>query len=252
MSVARQHSAFKSICLHLIPGLFILALIFSFSNQFFTSLLGIDNRLGPIVGYLMAILCGLIPIQLGIILIASKVETGTFKLKGTIKNTEISTRKQYLIIIPSLILYSLILFVIVAPVIQPYIIKTFFSWWPEQYNFQLILQDPTSIASFKGVKTLLVFYILLSCVLGPLVEELYFRGYLLPRMEKFSGSWAPFLNTLLFSVYHFFSPWEILIRIVAIYPLVHIVWKKKDIRIGILVHIILNTIGGIIMIVLIS
>lgn len=251
MSVIKQHSAFKSILLHLIPGLIILAFIFIFSTSTITSLLGIDPRLGPIVGYLMAIFLGLIPIQLGIIFFAGKVESGKFKLKGTIKNTERSKRKHYLLFVPSLILYSLLLFIFVAPLIQPAIVNTFFSWWPEGYNFQLILQDPTSLAGYHGVKMLLLFYILLSGILGPLVEELYFRGYLLPRMEKFSGSWAPFLNTVLFSIYHFFSPWEILIRIVAIYPLVHVVWEKRDIRIGILVHVIINTVGGIIMLILI-
>jgi membrane protease YdiL (CAAX protease family) len=65
-------------------------------------------------------------------------------------------------------------------------------------------------------------------------------------MESLVGKWAPFLNTVLFSIYHFFSPWENLIRIVASYPLVYTVWKKRDIRFGILVHILVNTIGGII------
>ena len=78
------------------------------------------------------------------------------------------------------------------------------------------------------------------------MEELYFRGYLLPRMEKYAGKWAPLLNTVLFSIYHFFSPWENLIRIAASYPLIHLVWKKRNIRFGMLVHIIVNTIGGII------
>jgi membrane protease YdiL (CAAX protease family) len=57
---------------------------------------------------------------------------------------------------------------------------------------------------------------------------------------------------VLFSIYHFFSPWENLIRIAASYPLVYIVWKKRDIRYGIFVHIVVNTIGGIIAYIMIS
>jgi len=139
-----------------------------------------------------------------------------------------------------------VLFVFIAPLIQPFFIRTFFSWWPEKYNFQLLLQNPSTLSSYKGINLLLFAYILLSCIFGPFVEELYFRGYLLPRMETYSGKWAPLLNTVLFSVYHFFSPWENLIRIVASYPLIYLVWKKRNIRFGMLVHILVNTIGGIV------
>jgi membrane protease YdiL (CAAX protease family) len=65
-------------------------------------------------------------------------------------------------------------------------------------------------------------------------------------MEKFAGKWAALLNTVLFSIYHFFSPWENLIRIAASYPLIALVRKKRNIRFGMLVHIIVNTVGGII------
>ena len=50
---------------------------------------------------------------------------------------------------------------------------------------------------------------------GPIVEELYFRGYLLPRME-WMGRWAPLVNVSLFSLYHFWSPWQILGRILGL------------------------------------
>ena len=39
-----------------------------------------------------------------------------------------------------------------------------------------------------------------------MVEELYFRGYLLPRISRL-GAWAPLVNTVLFSLYHLFTPW---------------------------------------------
>jgi membrane protease YdiL (CAAX protease family) len=38
------------------------------------------------------------------------------------------------------------------------------------------------------------------------VEEMYFRGYLLPRISRL-GAWAPLVNTVLFSLYHLFTPW---------------------------------------------
>jgi hypothetical protein len=34
---------------------------------------------------------------------------------------------------------------------------------------------------------------------------------LLPRISRFGG-WAPLINTVLFSLYHFFTPWQLLGR----------------------------------------
>jgi membrane protease YdiL (CAAX protease family) len=244
-----QHKAPLSILLHLVPGIIIVFFIFIFSNPFFTDLLGVDKELGPVVGYLSTIIFGLIPFQLGMLLIVGRKEKGKFTLKGILGYTEKSPLKLYLIYIPILIVYFMVLFVLVAPLIQPWIIDTFFSWWPEQYNFQLLMQEPSRLLGYQGIIILILLYILLSCITGPLVEELYFRGFLLPRMEAYAGKWAPLLNTVLFSFYHFFSPWENLVRIIASYPMIYLVWKKRDIRFSILVHIIVNSIGGLILLV---
>lgn len=246
MNEIKQHNIFESTLLHLLPGVIILVAIFIFSNPFFSNLIEIDTRLSPFVGYLCAILFGLIPVQLGILLLAGRKATGKLSIKSIVNFTEASRVKEYLVLVPSFLLYFIVLFVVVAPIIQPHIIKTFFDWWPEQYNFQLMLQNPSALAGYKGIGYLIFCYILLSCVIGPLVEEIYFRGYLLPRMDRYAKKWAPLFNTVLFSVYHFFSPWENIIRVVASYPLVYTVWKKRNIRFSILVHILVNTIGGII------
>ena len=38
------------------------------------------------------------------------------------------------------------------------------------------------------------------------------------------GKWAPFINAILFSLYHFFTPWQNLTRIVALLPYIYVVW----------------------------
>ena len=252
METMKQHTPVQSILLHLLPGLIILGSILLFSQPFFSRVLGLDVNLSPVLGYLLGLLFGLLPVLLGILLIAEKKETGKYSIYKVISYTDKNRLLDYFLYVPGLILYFLVLFVFIAPIIQHYLIRTFFSWWPEQYNFQLLLQNPTTLAGFKGINILILIYILLSCISGPFVEELYFRGYLLPRMEGYAGKWAPFLNTTMFSIYHFFSPWENLIRIAASYPLVYLVWKKRDIRFGILVHVLVNTIGGVAVVFMIS
>ncbi|MFC2080383.1 lysostaphin resistance A-like protein [Bacteroidota bacterium] len=246
----KQHSALASILLHLLPGIPIVAGMFLFSKPAFTHFFGLNENLGPLLGFLMSLAVFLIPIQLGILLIASKMETGKFNIRAVINYTEHSSLKKYLIFVPILIVYSLILFAVVAPMIQPFFMK-FFSWWPSEFNFQNLMQDPTVLAGYAGIKILLLVYILLSCLIGPFVEELYFRAYLLPRMKNYSGNWAPLLNSVLFSLYHFFSPWENLIRILAITPMTYVVWKNRNIRFGIIIHLFLNTMGGIVMLIMI-
>jgi membrane protease YdiL (CAAX protease family) len=83
-----------------------------------------------------------------------------------------------------------------------------------------------------------------NAVAGPVVEELYFRGYLLPRLSRLKG-WAPLANILLFSLYHLFTPWENLVRIIGLVPLVYAVWWKRNIYLGMVVHCAGNLAGAI-------
>jgi uncharacterized protein len=43
-------------------------------------------------------------------------------------------------------------------------------------------------------------YLVLNVFVGPITEELCFRGHLLPRMGQL-GRWAPLVNVFLFSLY---------------------------------------------------
>ena len=90
---------------------------------------------------------------------------------------------------------------------------------------------------------------IVGCFAGPFVEELYFRGFLLPGMERYAKSWAWVLNVVLFSLYHFFSPWENPGRIIALLPLVFWVWRTRNIRFSIFTHILLNTGGAVMMLI---
>jgi membrane protease YdiL (CAAX protease family) len=206
-----------------------------------------DIALAPLVGLILSGLFVQIPLEIGILLQAGKKLNGKWSLKGIIGYTKKSMIKDYLIYIPILIIYSIIMFVVVAPPINDFMVNTLFWWYPHEYNFQNIIADPLLLAGYQGVLYGLILYIIIFGIVGPFVEELYFRGYLLPRMEEYAKKWAPLVSTVLFSVYHFFSPWENPIRIIQGFPLFYLVWKKKDIRFGIIAHILLNSFGGIMM-----
>ena len=77
-------------------------------------------------------------------------------------------------------------------------------------------------------------------------EEVCFRRRLLPRIFRLGG-WAPHINILLFSLYHFFTPWQNPGRILAFTPLYYAVWRKRNIYLGMLVHCAGNLVGGVMM-----
>ena len=81
-----------------------------------------------------------------------------------------------------------------------------------------------------------------TSIAAPIVEELYFRGYLLPRIDRF-GAWAPLLNLVLFALFHLWTIWLTPVRVVALLPMVYLVWFKRSLYIGIIVHLLLNLVG---------
>ena len=120
--------------------------------------------------------------------------------------------------------------------------RMLFGWWPAWLQLgglveQLAQLDPIIVWTIVGLSLALNIAV-------PWVEELYFRGYLLPRMGRF-GRWAPLVNTALFSLYHVWLPWEFLSRVVALVPTIYVVWWKRDLRISIWVHVLLNSTGSI-------
>jgi uncharacterized protein len=50
---------------------------------------------------------------------------------------------------------------------------------------------------------LIGYSLLLACLIGPVVEELFFRGFLYPAIRKKIGmEWAAFASALLFALIH--------------------------------------------------
>ena len=186
----QQHSAIKSILLHLLPGIPVIAGMFLFALPVFSKILGIAVELHVVVGFTLSILITIVPIQLGILFYEGKKLNGKLSLKGVIGYTEKSSIKDYLIYIPLILVYSVLLFAVVSPMFTPAITDALFAWYPQEYNLQNIMANPGVLSGYQGIYLLLVLYIIINGILGPLVEELYFRGYLLPRMDGYAKKWG--------------------------------------------------------------
>lgn len=217
---------------HLLPGVPILLLTILFTNP------GWGCGLPIFLSLMLAILLGLIPVQLGIMAIVARKQ-GIPLRKVVLFRNKMPLGKILAWSIP-LLLFCITGFGLLSTVEHP--LWSIFDWVPGW--FRLDLFDFGNVS--KGmVWLMLVLGFLLNGVFGPYVEELYFRGFLLPRMNRL-GKAAPLVNVVLFSIYHFFTPWQNITRIVALTPMVYGVWYNKNIRIGIIVHMALN-IGSMVM-----
>lgn len=234
-----QHSLVKSIILHLLPGVLILL--------FFIIVAPIIERMKApaMLAFLLAITFVLIPFQLGYLLYQGKKRNGRLSLRGIVLYREPMPGWQYVALgLPCLIWLFVIPFVVFPP-IDNYLIEKFFSWLPDWFFFMAEFTENLDQYSLSSMLLLGILQLVVGAVPGPLVEELYYRGYLLPRISRL-GKWAPLINTVLFSLYHFTSLWQNPSRIIAFLPLVYAVWRKKNIYLGIIVHcalIAFNSLG---------
>jgi len=76
-------------------------------------------------------------------------------------------------------------------------------------------------------------------LLGPITEELFFRGYLTSHYEK-QTSFTPILIVVLFSLYHFWLPFHNVFRVLAFGPAAYVAYKKKNLYISIYFHCLCN------------
>lgn len=104
----------------------------------------------------------------------------------------------------------------VMPLIIAYnlVAQLVMQWW----NMEPQLQDVTRVISGAGGLKARVYFVLLAVVVAPVVEEMLFRGILLPAFAKVAGIRpALILVAVLFSLVHgFFMPAAVIFFILSI------------------------------------
>lgn len=92
-----------------------------------------------------------------------------------------------------------------------------------------------------------IYYGIFNVLIAPITEEL---GYLTSHYER-QNSFTPIMITILFSLYHFWLPFNNIFRIAAFVPVAYVAYKKKNLYISILFHCLCNfssTVGFILMV----
>lgn len=227
----RQLSKTRSIVYHLYPGIIITACF-----AVLTPLL-INYQLPPQFSILVAIAIVAIPLLL---IHLNKVKRKENKNRlGEINGYQQRLGSGRLILyIIVLVIFMFFIWGITQP-LNTVITQKLLSWLPPWYT----VQDFAGYDKQAIIITLLL-NLALNGFLAPIIEEYYFRGYLLPRMATW-GKWAFVINAILFSFYHFWQPYVYLTLLIALLPLSWAVWKTKDLRLAIYTHCAVNVIGAL-------
>jgi membrane protease YdiL (CAAX protease family) len=176
----------------------------------------------------------ILPFIYGLLFYEGYKRNGRLSLYGIVLYRERIRWWQYLVFVPVVIL-SAAIFPLLAPVTN-FISENLFSWWPAMYELSFDLRGylPSII-----IATLILNFLVVA-LLAPIAEELYFRGYLLPRLSRF-GFWAVPLHTTLFALFHVWTPWMFVARVIGIIPFAYVVQRKQNIYIGVIAHVFVNT-----------
>jgi hypothetical protein len=233
----RTHSLFESLLYHLLPGVLIAAAYYPLAPA--VTAAGYPS----VMALALAAAGMLIPLEGGVLLWQgrrarrSRGHRGGPSLLAAVVYRRKLPLRQYLLWVPAVFVASGLLMTVMNPVSAA--AEGWFAWIPESLRLGLGLSG--EFARGKLIQTYLLHFVVLV-LLAPAVEELYFRGFLLPRMPQRLGRAAPPVHSLLFALYHLWSPWMIPARALALLPLIYVVRRRRNVYLGIVAHCLMNSI----------
>lgn len=225
----QKYSSFKSVVLHLLPGALGTVL------YIFLAPILVDNGYPAILALLIAVGVITLPIQIGYLLYQrSKADN-----RPIIALRESLPKWQYMVLPLGMVIWGFLASGALS-VLDVSIAKAWFNWLPDWF----FTFDVDQFKAFPREALMVTFWIglIVNGFAGPIVEEFYFRGHLLPRLRG-PRNWLPLINISLFSLYHLWSPWQFLSRIIWLLPWVYIVWRKENIYLMMIAHCASNTLG---------
>lgn len=217
---------------YLIPGVFIALGYYIISPRL------LSFNLSSIFTLSILIAVVLIPIQGGYLLCKRTSKKDKTLLSEILAEQKHIHPKKFILYVIILIVFTGIVFALLGNTITPLLKDRVFTWIPKWARYP-------NIPSLEPQQTVTIITLLLfGNILGPLVEEVYFRGYLLNKTPG-SPIVKSIINAFLFALYHFWSPWDIITRTIAVVPYAFITLKTKNIWIAIVAHIGVNMISTI-------
>jgi membrane protease YdiL (CAAX protease family) len=230
-----QHSLLKSLGLHVLPGALTTAAFLAFRPLLDAS------GFPPLLAFLLAVLLVNLPILLGVMLYEGKKQNGRFSLEGVVLYRETVSWKTFVLVFVGAFVVIYALMMVMAP-LSNLLTASLFSGLPDW----VFLEEQTQYQAYARNVLLVTFslQLVLTGVALPWVEELYFRGYLLPRLSR-CGRWAPLLGGLFFGLYHVWQWFGFPTVFLLGAALGYVAWWKRDVRIPIGLHVFANALARV-------
>lgn len=229
----QKHTVPQSIALHVGPGILI-------ALCYFLLAIPVSSAGFPTVAALiLAAIIVLIPVELGIVYWEKRRQAAK-SFANVIMYQKKLPAVQIILFVLIVTLITGLIFKLLDPV-GKFIDDLLFGFYTDAYRLDFGMSGEYS-------KTILIItysvgFVVLA-VIAPIVEEIYFRGYLLPRVPDLKG-FSVLFHSFLFAVYHFWTPWMIITRTIGVFPLAFVVKKKENILIAMISHILINSLDFI-------
>lgn len=227
-AVGEQHSAMRTVVLHLLPGALITA--------FYVVAAPVVRSLGfpSLMAIFLAIAFVLIPFELGYLIYQARKNGST--LGSVVLYRQPVPKGQFVALVLGLLAWSGICVMLLFPPLDGFLWRTCSPGCQVVFlrrGLHPVLHgDPPHHVDLRVGRER-------DRWSGGRGDVL--RGYLLPRISRL-GAWAPLVNTVLFSLYHFFTPWLNVSRIIGLLPMVYAAWWKRSIYVSMAVHVLGNAI----------
>jgi len=183
----------------------------------------------------LAILFGEVPVAWWIMIRRTRAEQGSFSFKTAFPWARALRWQTYALWGLPIILISMVLMMTGQMVVAPQIQQSFFPFIPEWMH---IIQSPAELAELppRVLLALWTVSLVIFTLIGGVTQELFSRGFLLPRMAHM-GPVAPVLNALFFAMLHLGAPWGWPIFFVTSLIWAAAVWRTRSVKIGLFGHV---------------
>jgi uncharacterized protein len=227
-----QHSLPRSVLLHLLPGA-------AMAGSLLVSVpvlrsWGVD----PLFALLLAIPLVLAPIELGYLSVTAKRTTGSWSPLRAVAYRDRPPLGRLVLVASGLAAWMLVLVGVSMVLLDEWIAERVLGWLPESILSFADLGDGGAVSG-TTLAVLLVTFFICNGLVGPVTEELYFRGHLLPRLERL-GRGAPVLHTVLFALYHLHTPWRLPAIVLGYLPAVWLTWRRRSLWYSLVTHLVVN------------
>lgn len=221
-------SAWQAVLLQILPGLPALAVYLAAAAV-------LSPRGQPaLLALYLAILLGEVPATWAMMAWQTRREGGRITLEELFPWRRSLRRWRYLALGLPLAIISLVLMAVLQPAVAEPLRTALFGWVPEWAVMQMD-------EGFTGVarSTLLWIWslgLVSATVVGGVTQELYARGFLLPRIGHLGGV-APVLSAAAFAVLHLVSPWSWPVFFLVSLPWSVAVYRTKSVQLGVVGHV---------------